>query len=277
MDDFEDPGAALRIVSHMRRGAVRAEPLAGVGRLALIREDGESLAVDAQAFRALARQGLISKTGRDGLARLTAEAGPWFKSRSAAARNKDKKMGARRAGEGTAAAINPAESPVALLTRLRCRDGKPWLGAAESEAAERLRRDFELACLQPSVTMNWRFGEATGGSLGAHGGKAELSDMALAARTRVHQALEAVGPELSGFLLDVCCFLKGLEHVERERQWPARSAKLMLRTALAILARHYGTTGGTGGGAARSWGVGDFRPAASDWGSSQAMEADAAS
>jgi hypothetical protein len=97
------------------------------------------------------------------------------------------------------------------------------------------------------------------------GGVAELTDAALAARIRVDHAIRAVGPELSGILIDVCCFLKGMETVEMERGWPARSAKIVLKTALGILSRHYNPDSGR---AARPrqmlhWGAADYRPSIS--------------
>lgn len=134
--------------------------------------------------------------------------------------------------------VNEAESPLAALSRLKDKGGSPFLPKEALAAGERLLADFTRAQLQPRVTSSWQ-PRLSGRIKGERGGMADLADSAVAARIAVNRAIEAMGPELSGVALDVCCFMKGLETVERERQWPVRSAKLMLRTALLALSRHY--------------------------------------
>lgn len=130
---------------------------------------------------------------------------------------------------------DPSESPLTWLARRAGKDGRPLVDAIQLAAGERLRADFTRAGLTPRVTSRWT--EVSGS-----GGPETFSDMVLAAKLRVSRALSAVGPELSGVLLDVCCFLKGLELVEREHGWPARTAKVVLCLALDRLAAHYGLT-----------------------------------
>ncbi|MFG1477400.1 DUF6456 domain-containing protein [Xanthobacter sp. V4C-4] len=130
---------------------------------------------------------------------------------------------------------NISESPLTWLARRSGRDGRPLVDAAQLAAGERLRADFTRAQLTPRVTSRW---EPTPG--GGSGGPEAFTDMVLAAKSRFDKAMAAVGPELSGVLLDVCCFLKGLEEVERDRRWPARTAKVVLGLALDRLAAHYG-------------------------------------
>lgn len=164
-------------------------------------------------------------------------------------------------GSGTQQAlVDLSESPLAQLARHRTRDGLLFLEASEVNAGERLRSDYTRGQIMPRLGANWIASVASGRRDGAGGG-VELTDAALAARLRVEKAIAAVGPELSGVLLDICCYLKGLERVEAERGWPARSAKIVLKSALGALSRHYDPK------AARRkmprvlhWGAEDYRP-----------------
>jgi hypothetical protein len=133
--------------------------------------------------------------------------------------------------------VDEAESPLAWLARRKGRDGRPLIEPVQLLAGERLRAEFTRANLMPRTTSNWSASVATG-PRGAS--PATFSDTVIGARQRVRAALDAVGPEFSGLLLDVCCFLKRLEQVESERSWPPRSAKVVLQLGLERLARHFG-------------------------------------
>lgn len=159
----------------------------------------------------------------------------------------------------TVVLVDDAESPLAWLRSRRDREGRPLIEDDAYRAGERLRADFTRGGLMPSVSSNWRTTLRQGGGAG----RSDPTDAALAARERVRRAVEAVGPDLGGVLVDVCCFLKGLETVEAERRWPARSAKVVLRIALARLADHYAPqTRATGPDRMRPrhWGTPDYRP-----------------
>lgn len=144
-------------------------------------------------------------------------------------------------GASEAVLVDEAESPLGWLRRRKAKDGTRFLSDHAFGAGERLRADFTRGNMMPRVTSNWDAAVASGRRQG--GQEPAYGDIVLAARERVRAALQSVGPELSGVLMDVCCFLKGLEDVERERGWPARSGKVVLSIALHRLAAHYGMSG----------------------------------
>ena len=135
--------------------------------------------------------------------------------------------------------VNDGESPLAWLARHKGRDGRTMISPNQFIAGEKLRADFTRGHLSPRVTSDWSAPTA-GRSRTSGSGAGEMTDLVVASRQRVRLAMEACGPEFSGLLIDVCCFLRGLEEVERERGWPLRSAKIVLQLALDRLARHYG-------------------------------------
>ena len=263
-------------------GRARSQLVGLVRRLAedpalrLVPDEGDFYAIpDSKGSRISKRlaelllsSGLLQSRGAGQLG-VGPEAAAWLKRQSHPElpfRAQHHSIGPRSVpGEkGPSPLANLDESPVAALARRAGRDGQPWLRPHAVAAAERLRRDFEIGGLQPRITANWSASVADGRRSGDGSGLTDLTEMAIGARGRFDRAMSAVGPELSGVLVDICCFLKGLEEVERERQWPARSAKLVLRLALEALARHYGlsaaATGKAASGRVRHWGADDYRP-----------------
>jgi hypothetical protein len=166
---------------------------------------------------------------------------------------------------GRGAKFDESESPLIWLARRKGADGRPLIEPHQLQAGERLRFDFTMAQMMPRTTSNWQAAVA-----GRHRGQSagHLTDRVIAARQRTRHALDAAGPEFAGLLIDICCFLKKLDSVERERQWPARSAKVVLQLALERLARHYGLSAegrGIATAATRTWVAGGaMEPSAAD-------------
>src|SRR5262245_2120453 len=171
-----------------------------------------------------------------------------------------------------AAAKSPAhvlpDTPLAWLRRRKDKDGQPLITDAQFTAGERLAADYRRAQISRRITSDWSGVAASRQSRrGAPDAGVELSDAALAARERLNRALAAVGTELAGILIDVCCHETGLEAAERTEGWPQRAAKVVLQLALTSLARHYGLIAPERCPFARlrHWGDEDYQPSLDAW------------
>lgn len=162
--------------------------------------------------------------------------------------------------------FDPGESPLLRLATRPEKGGKPYLDHEQFAAGERLRRDFEMSGLAQRVTTSYAMAGSSGGRHWQMSDNAmeRLTENMLAARERLHRALEAVGPELSGILYHVCCLAAGLEQAELHLELPRRSAKAILALALNRLARHYGIKQmlrHKGPSEIGQWSLADYRPA----------------
>lgn len=239
------PAEASRLLARLGEPGAYARPDPLVEEALVTRRGGDGISVGSGRFaaasgRALAAADLatwnaagtrltISEAGR---ARLRREARPGDLDFA----DQHRELAVVQGGAGPTLR-NAAENPLAWMVRRRDRDGAPLIDAAAFEAGERLRRDMTAAALLPRMGADLGAPRIDGGG---PRDPASAADHVIAARQRVRGALDAVGSDLSGLLIDLCGFLKGLERIEAERRWPARSAKVVARIALGRLAEHYG-------------------------------------
>ncbi|MFM9977902.1 MAG: DUF6456 domain-containing protein [Sphingomonadaceae bacterium] len=136
-------------------------------------------------------------------------------------------------GRGRSVTVNLRESPLSWLK------ARGLVNARQFEAGDRLRADYERACLAPSVTMRW---DASPTAKGARG-PAEHSDPTTAqisAKRRFDAAMAALGPGLKDIAWRTICANESLPVSEKALGWPVRSGRLVLSLALDRLADGYG-------------------------------------
>lgn len=262
MHEANTTRALVRLLRHIGAGGAM---LSGEGPAAQVENaDHRMLATSTKLVAQALARGLAARDGarltlqpatRSFLRRAAAEAEEVFLSQHADIVDTVTEVDGIR----QPARLDLSESPLGAVARLKDRDGAAFLPPEALAAGERLAADFTRGQLQPRVTASWE-PQLSGRGKGSRGGMADLADSAMAARLSVNRAVSAMGPELSGVALDICCFAKGLTVVERERQWPARSAKLMLRAALMVLSRHYDPPRPEKPGRMRHWGDEGYRP-----------------
>lgn len=246
----DEDSLARQLLRLMREGAYAELRSVGEGahlEVFSARNDfAEPLAVLAAASADLAcARGWLARDARSGRHRLTRE------GRRAVRRALAKPLAAEpshsRAGSPVLAAgapgprrvrPRPVESPLAWLRRRKNAQGEPLLAEPLYEAGLRLASDYAKAQMQPRVTASWS--PTASCHRAGQPAQDDVSDFALAARTRLHKALEAAGPDMTSLLVDVCCHEIGMETAEKQRKWPPRSGKVVLDMGLTALARHYG-------------------------------------
>ena len=241
---LNEPGACMAISKEMKKAVVVRENSSG--------DAIRTAVVDRVLAEALALRDWIAPDG-DGRVkkyRITANGRVALKKFLA-------EQEARRAGLGKASGnvirrtsdpvrasggvrFQSVESPLLTLARRKDKNGKPFLSPDLVAAGERLREDFELAQVALRSGDVWERFLRTGDKSLLEADGITPTD----AQNRVASVLADLGPGLGDVVLRCCCYLEGMEAVERRMGWSARSGKIVFRIALTRLKRHYDETAG---------------------------------
>jgi len=189
--------AISRLLRFLAKGPVKMLEQANAQRHMLESGAHGTISVERDAIKFALSQGLamlmktrlvISDAGRAYLRRLDHADDPF-----AAQHRSEATIEIAEPGVSMSVPTNEAESPLASLRKRKDASGQPLISDEAFKAGERLRSDYTIGNLMPSIGVNW---DVTGSGSRSNG-VLDITDAALAARQRVERALEAVGPELS--------------------------------------------------------------------------------
>ena len=226
-----------------------------VRRAVLTRDVAEALAlkefIAGTVSGRLARY-TITPSGRSEVRRLLAET----ESRRASARGQAEDTDVIDAGESFLGADTDrrsrkrsagAESPLSVLARRKRNSGGAWLTPELVAAGLRFRESWEIAHLGGELTRDWD--KLVAGRISSAGGK-RAGGGAVTRRLEAEQglaaAIRALGPDMAETVIMAVCQEQGMEDIENQLDYPARSGKIVLRIALNTLARHYTEAGSAG-------------------------------
>ena len=138
--------------------------------------------------------------------------------------------------------VNTGISVFKKLSTQRDAKGRPYLSADEVEAGDMFARDYGAANGSNIGTQSYS-GVVISRDRACNGAE-DISIHMLDRQKRSRAALQYVGPGLDQTLIALCGREWGLEQLEAEQGWPKRSAKAILKLALARLSVFYGCSPG---------------------------------
>lgn len=213
------------------RGDRRRRPMARMAssQVAALHSSGAIKPVGHDAFA-------ISQAGRSSAKRIEAAPGEAFVAQHLEIEHRSV---VDEAGHTRTVRAIAQDALLRRLSGLSNGAGAAWLSTDELAAARMLRADWELS--QRGLTRGSDLTAAPQSGSARGPGNAQERRLAIRcdARRRMADALDKLAPPLRRIVERVCLSEQGLEAIERDEGWPARSAKLALKLGLAQLASAY--------------------------------------
>lgn len=222
----------VRFVSLLHKGGQVEE----CGQLHRVHHRAQKATLEAHIVDALISQGVLQR--RKQVLQTTSDAPNWLRRQKLWLAQPDPST-----PQMDAVQSDPTKLPQVgngQLNRLFSHNAKKAILSADHIlAAHRLERLIERAMLMPKITRDYRdLSMSLGQSKGS--GQHDISDMAADARKELARLYQQLPPDCMSALMDICGFGKGLQEIEATRNWPRRSAKLVVKIGLDQLGAIWG-------------------------------------